>query len=266
MIVIDIVLLLLIVYLLLLRGRRDHPGLSALRGYFYAHRGLHGNGVPENSLEAFRLAVNHGYGAELDVHLMADGNLAVIHDSSLKRTAGADIKIEDLTVSDLLNYPLEGTAEIIPLLRQVLDLFEEKTPLIIELKTSGNNHAALCQAVCRMLDGYQGAFCLESFDPRCIRWLKVHRPELIRGQLSENFMGDLKFPLIGRIAMSFLLTNFWNRPDFIAYKFADRKNISVAFCQKIWGIQCVAWTLRSKEVLDEAVRENWLPIFEKFIP
>lgn len=266
MIVLGILLLLAVGYLLLLQGRRDHPGFETLRGYFYAHRGLHGEGVPENSMEAFRLAVCHGYGAELDVHLMADGNLAVIHDSSLKRTAGADVKIEMMTAAELHAYHLEGTEETIPLLRDVLDLFEGKTPLIIELKSDGNNNAELCEAVCRMLDSYQGAFCLESFDPRCIRWLKVHRPAWIRGQLSQNFMRSKNHPLISRIVMSFLLTNFWNRPDFIAYKFADRKNLSVIISRKLWGIHCVAWTLRSKDVFDEAMREDWLPIFEKMIP
>ena len=84
-------------YLFLIRGRSGHPGLQALQGWNYAHRGLHGNGVPENSMLAFRKALEHGYGIELDIHLMKDGNLAVIHDTSLLRTAGVDVNITDLT-------------------------------------------------------------------------------------------------------------------------------------------------------------------------
>ena len=87
-------------WLLSLRGRKGHPGMAALRGTSYAHRGLHGSGVPENSMKAFRLAFERGYGLELDLHLMKDGNLAVIHDSSLKRTAGKDVRIEDLTAEE----------------------------------------------------------------------------------------------------------------------------------------------------------------------
>ena len=45
------VLILCIGYVFLLRCRKGHPGLEALRGWSYAHRGLHGNGVPENSLQ-----------------------------------------------------------------------------------------------------------------------------------------------------------------------------------------------------------------------
>ena len=73
-----------------LRCRAGHPGLKALQGHAYAHRGLHSKGIPENSMAAFRAALDHGYGIELDIHLMKDCNLAVIHDGSLKRTAGVD--------------------------------------------------------------------------------------------------------------------------------------------------------------------------------
>ena len=83
-------------YALLLRPRRNHPGWDALSGVRYAHRGLHDMslGIPENSMAAFRRAVEHGFGAELDVHLLADGELAVIHDSSLARVCGKPEHIE----------------------------------------------------------------------------------------------------------------------------------------------------------------------------
>ena len=51
----------------------------------YAHRGLHGAGVPENSLAAFREAVLHGYGIELDLQLSRDGEIMVFHDYNLDR-------------------------------------------------------------------------------------------------------------------------------------------------------------------------------------
>lgn len=56
--------------------------------YRIAHRGLHSDGVCENSLEAFRRAIEAGYGIELDVHLTADGKLCVIHDCYLSRMTG----------------------------------------------------------------------------------------------------------------------------------------------------------------------------------
>lgn len=256
------------VYLLALRGRSGHPGLKALQGWSYAHRGLHGSGRAENSMSAFRAALEGGCGIELDIHLLKDGNLAVIHDSLLKRTTGAGGRIEDLTTPELKDYHLEGTADTIPTFREVLDLYAGKAPLIVELKPVGNNHAALTEAACRMLDTYPGPFCIESFDPRCIYWLKKNRPDLIRGQLSENFLktgGNL--PWVLRFLLTHNLLNFLTLPDFIAYKFQDRNHTpSNALCRKLWKIQGVTWTLRSKQEQDIALSENWLPIFEHFIP
>lgn len=248
--------------------RRGHKGLEALRGWKYAHRGLHGNGIPENSMAAFRAALEGGYGIELDVHLMKDGKLAVIHDASLKRTAGADVRIEDLETADLANYPLEGTDEVIPLFSQVLELYAGKAPLIVELKAEKGNHAALAKAVCDLMDTYEGPYCLESFDPRCVAWLKKNRPEIVRGQLTENFVINKRSPL--PMVLKFILThqleNFLIRPDFVAYKFADRKTLSNFFARKLWGAQGVTWTVTSQEDLDTAVAEGWLPIFEGFRP
>ena len=255
------------IFLILLQGRKDHPGLKELQGWYYAHRGLHGEGRPENSMAAFRAALEGGYGIEFDLHLLKDGNIAVIHDSKLKRTTGAEGRIEDLCTEDLKNYYLEGTEETIPTFRQLLDLYAGKAPLIVELKPVDGNHAALCQKACEMLDDYQGPYCLESFDPRCIRWLKVNRPELIRGQLSENWMkpgNDI--PWLARFALTHNLLNFWTSPDFIAYKFADRNTTANYYCRKVWKMVGVSWTIRNKEDFDKAVKEGWLPIFEGFEP
>lgn len=262
-----ILLALIGLYLLSLMGRKNHPGLKELQGHSYAHRGLHGHGRPENSMAAFRAALEGGYGIELDVHLLADGGLAVIHDSSLKRTTGKEGKVEELTTGQLKQYTLEGTQETIPAFSQVLELYGGKAPLIVELKAVDNNHAALCEATCKMLEGYTGVYCLESFDPRCVLWLKKHRPELIRGQLTENFL-KVKSPVpwVLRFLLTHQLMNFIIRPDFVAYKFADRKNLGNFLVRKLWGIQGVSWTLKTQQEYDTAVSEGLLPIFENFVP
>ena len=251
-----------------LKGRTGHPGLKDLQGWGYAHRGLHSQGVPENSMAAFRAALEGGYGIELDIHLMKDGNLAVIHDSSLKRTAGADVRIEDLTAEDLENYRLEGTDQKIPLFREVMAIYEGKAPMIVELKPMNDNHDALAEAACEILKDYQGVYCIESFDPRCISWLRRNRPQIIRGQLSENFwVNDGKLPKSLRFLMTHNLLNFSTVPDFVAYKFADRNaSITTELCRRLWGVQGVAWTIRTQEDYDTAIAQGWLPIFEGFTP
>ena len=254
-------------YLLSTRCRKGHPGLEALRGWRYAHRGLHGAAAPENSMAAFRKALEGGYGMELDIHLLKDGALAVLHDHSLKRTAGADVPIEDLTAADLQNYRLQGTEETIPLFSQVLDLVDGKAPLIVELKSTSDNFAALCEAATGLLESYSGVYCIESFDPRCIHWLKKHRPQLVRGQLAENFFrSGSKMNPVFKALMSWQLTHFLTMPDFVAFQYRDRKNIGTFLSRRLWGAQGVSWTLRTQEALDTAEKEGWIPIFEGFTP
>lgn len=260
------IILLCVLLVLAMVGRTGHKGLHEFRGWGYAHRGLHGNGVPENSMPAFRKALDGGYGIEFDVHLMKDGTLAVIHDSSLKRTAGADVLIEDLTLADLENYSLEGTDEKIPLFSEVLDLYAGKAPLIIELKAD-DNVEALVDAAVKAMEGYDGPYCMESFDPRCIYTLRKKYPHIIRGQLTENYFNsksNLPAPL--KWALKNQVLNFMTMPDFVAYRYRDLDTISNKLVRSFWGVQGVTWTLKKQEELDDAVQKGWLPIFEDFTP
>lgn len=264
-------LVLFLIWCLLLLPRRNQPGWNRLADFRYAHRGLHdsGRGVPENSMKAFRLAIEHGFGAELDVHLMADGNLAVIHDSSLKRVCGKDAFIEDLQSPDLKNYPLQDTEETIPLLENVLELFEKETPLIIELKVERGNAAALTDAVMALLKDWTGSYCIESFHPAVLWHLKKNYPEVIRGQLSSNFirLGTASgLSLWERIVMTLLLTTFFTRPDFIAYCHKDRSCPSLRLMKRLYGVHEVGWTIRDQEVMESLEKEKVVPIFENFVP
>ena len=261
-----VILALVVLNLLAIWGRSGHKGLKDIRGWSYAHRGLHGDGIPENSMAAFRAALEGGYGIELDIHLLKDGNLAVMHDSDLLRTTGCPGKMEDLTTEDLRKYRLEGTEETIPEFRQVLELYNGKRPLVVELKVSDNNYAALTEAACRMMDRYHGVYCMESFDPRCLYWLKKHRPDIIRGQLTENYFAtNSKLPGILKFILSRNLENFLTKPDFVAYRYADRRcTLSNRICMT--HMDGVSWTVTTQEEFDTAVKEGWIPIFEGFRP
>ena len=257
-------------YGLLIKPRRNHPGWDGLSGVRYAHRGLHDIrlGVPENSMAAFRRAVEHGFGAELDVHLMADGNLAVIHDSSLLRVCGQDVAIEDLTLEDLARYPLLGSGETIPLLEDVLAVFEDGTPLIIELKPARGNAAALTDAVMARLRGWGGVCCIESFDPLVLLRLRRRYPGVIRGQLSQNFLSGEhtgKGPAADFI-MTNLLTTFLTKPDFIAYNHKHRGNVSLRLMKKAYSVHEAAWTVTDRETMEALDKDGTVSIFEGFIP
>lgn len=262
-----VILIIAFAFVLLVKGRTGHKDLPAIRNWYYAHRGLHSAGVPENSLAAFSAAKAAGYGIELDIHLMQDGELAVIHDSSLKRVAGAEITIEELSAVDLNQYRLMGTQEHIPLFTQVLELIDGEVPLIVELKATTDNYPQLCEKACGLLENYNGLYCMESFDPRCIIWLRKHRPNIMRGQLAQDYLKtNVKYSWFLKFVMKHNLYNLISQPDFVAYRFDHRKILSNFIVRKIWGVQGVTWTIRNKQDFDTAVQESWIPIFEKFIP
>ncbi len=239
----------------------------------FAHRGLFGGDIPENSYPAFEKAIQNGFGAELDVHLLTDGSLAVFHDSALMRCAGVDGVIEDPNVGMPKGLRLVGSDEQIPTLGEILDLFSKNPapngkpyPLVIEIKAYKGNHRKLTEKVCEMLDNYDGDFVLESFDPRVLIDLKELRPQFVRGQLAQDFVKRGGVPFYQR----FFLRDMWLSksadPDFIAYRFEDRnvKSLRKAVDQK--GVKEVLWTIRSQKDLDIALGYGAAAIFEGFIP
>jgi len=254
-------------YILSTQGRTGHPGLEAFRGWHYAHRGLHDETRPENSMAAFRAALEAGYGIEFDLHLIKDGNLAVMHDSNLLRTTGVEGKITDLTTEDLCHYHLGGTEETIPTFSDVLRLFDGKAPLIIELKADGNNFKALVDVAVKAVEGYEGPYCMESFDPRVVFVLQRYYPHIIRGQLTEDYFSfDSPLPWALRWALKHQSLNFLTKPDFVAYNTKHRHTFSNKLVRSFWGLQGVTWTVKDKADFDDAVADGWLPIFEGFTP
>lgn len=269
-IVVGICLILALAWAILLRARRGSESMRAMRQFRYAHRGLYDKaaGIPENSLSAFSRAVAHGFGVELDVHLLRDGSLAVFHDSDIRRMTGRAGYLEDLSAEELGDYPLDGTGETIPQFCDVLALFEDTgLPIIVELKSFRDNYAALAERTMRELDKFRVVYCVESFDPRCVAWVRKHRPEVIRGQLSQNFLKDRgKLSLPMAFATTHLLSNIMVQPDFVAYRFKDRKMWAPRLCRRIYGAQRVYWTIRSKEELSIAESDGAIAIFEHFLP
>lgn len=267
MIFIWILLVLAAVWLFMIMPRLRRPAaLKELKQYRYAHRGLHNikKGVPENSLLAFELAVQQGYGIELDIHLSLDGKLVVEHDDTLQRTCGDPRVIEQCNWQDLKGLRLEGTDQHLPLLEEVFALVNGKVPLLIEAKAVGGNQPALAAAICRALKEYHGPYCVESFDPRVLLAMRKIAPTIVRGQLgghvrteASNVSAAINF------ALKNLLVNLLSRPDFIAYRYQDHKNISFRICRSLFHAPVFFWTVRSVEGENLTAKYKAAPIFEK---
>ena len=160
----------------------------------------------------------------------------------------------------------------------VVKLSAEEEPLVQSAKEAAKalgiecatlNAEALAAAASRVLKKYKGAYCVESFDPRCLMWLWQNEPDILRGQLSEDFTahGDAQHLPGGiRWILANLLLNVRTRPDFIAYRFEDRGNLSLRLCRGFYKVQEASWTVRDRETMEKAEAAGNLVIFEHFDP
>jgi glycerophosphoryl diester phosphodiesterase len=227
----------------------------------YAHRGLHGNGIPENSRAAFARAIAGGHGIELDVQRSSDGQPVVFHDDALDRLTGESGPVVRRSAAQLgaiaLAGTVEGVTETIPTLRQVLAQIAGQVPVLIEVKSDRHARiAALCLAVRRVLEGYTGQHAVMSFDPRVSRWFRRHSPHTVRGLIvSEGEDRALPGKLRRRLAL-------WHaRPDFLAYDVRDLPS-RFAAAQRRRGLPVATWTVRDAEHDERAEAHADAAIFE----
>ena len=259
-----------VLYLLAVMPRMtNRADIRPFLGRLYAHRGLHDNAsdAPENSLVAFRKAVEKGFGIELDVQLTKDLVPVVFHDFTLKRVCGVDKKVRELTFDQLQELRLCGSDQRIPSFDQVLRLVKGRVPLIIEYKIEALD-TRVCELGDRLLSDYPGAYCMESFNPLGVCWYKRHRKEVFRGILSDNYVknGDRAFPAIFYEILHNMLFNFLAKPDFIAYNCRHYKDTARLICRNLYRAPAVAWTIKSQRELEERRADFDLFIFDSFVP
>lgn len=278
MIVIIILVSICLLYLWMIHPQNlKNERWEGFRHYYYAHRGLHDSqsNIPENSMAAFLKAVENGYGIELDVQLTKDGIPVIFHDGKtgrlLRDEKGAVVNkvLTELTLEELERYHLLASEEKVPLFEDVLKLVDGKVPLIVELKVanSSTDTNGLCSKADLLLQKYHGLYCVESFHPACVNWYHKNRPEIIRGQLAERPKAQAKGKMcIAMTIMQYLLTNFITRPNFIAYNHHNRHNLSRMLCHCLFRNPAVAWTIRSKEELEDNCKYFDYFVFEHFIP
>ncbi len=116
-----------------------------------AHRGACTEEL-ENSWAAFRKAVEIGADRiELDVHLTKDNQLAILHDANLKRTAGINKDLRDMTRKEIKEQVKLGNGEPMPFLDELVDELLPKIELNVEIKTEG---VPVVEAVGKLLNDH----------------------------------------------------------------------------------------------------------------
>ena len=271
-----VLVVLAILYLLMIMprmiGRPDRkPHLDVL----YAHRGLHDNAsdAPENTMAAFKKAVDAGFGIECDVQLSKDGVPVIFHDFTLQRCARREDgnvpegKVIDYTYEELQQFHILDSDEKIPKFEDFLKLVDGKVPLIVELKIELKD-LSVCPKVDSLLKDYKGVYCIESFNPLGVFWYRKNRPHIMRGQLSDEFHKDKpeEFKGILYFVLTQLLLNFITKPDFIAFNRKYSDSFSLNLCRRLYGCTCAAWTIKDQQQLEEAKDKFDIYIFDSFLP
>ena len=217
--------------------------LRFLKEYKIAHRGVHNDKVPENSLASFKKAIRENYAIEFDVHLLKDNTIVVFHDDDLKRMCNSNKKLKDLTLNEIKEYKLKESKEKIPTLKEVLSIINGKVPIIVELK-SDRKVGLLENELVKELDNYNGLFAIKSFNPLIVNWFKKNRPDYIRGLLVPNKKNNIKLFVLNKM---FLLNIC--KPDFLScnYNMYDNKKVIKFKKEK----PVLAWTINSQKNYDK---------------
>jgi glycerophosphoryl diester phosphodiesterase len=244
-------------------------GLTWLTERPIAHRGLHGNGLVENTLGAAAAAVAANYGIEVDLQLSADGEVMVFHDATLDRLTKSSGPLAAKSSAELKAVAFRDCAEHMPTLQELLDTVAGRTPLVLELKSKDGSNARLPARVAEILLRYAGPVAAMSFDPETVIALRKFAPGLPRGVVAERYYDHPDWKGL-TAPQKFWLGNLLHiprtNPHFIAYYVRDLPAIAPLFARYLLGVKLLTWTVRSES---DRKRADWWAnqmIFEGFRP
>lgn len=218
------------------------PAPGWLTEWEFAHRGLHREGVPENSLAAAEGAIARGMGIECDIQRSADDHAMVFHDWDLARLTGEAGDTEHRTAEALEELRLLGTDQHPVRLAHFLEVVAGRVPLLVEIKSKpGYDVEWTCSSVAWLLDSYRGDVAVMSFDPRVPEWFADQASRITRGvvgtdSLENGFEGVWRTPEALAAA----------QPDFLAIDVRDLTR-SEAAAWRAAGRPLLTWTVRSAE-------------------
>ena len=234
--------------------------MKLFKNRFIAHRGLHKNKmIPENSMLAFKAAIEKNYAIEFDINITKDNQIVVFHDDDLNRLCNKKENIEDESYDFLKDLNLYESNEKIPLLKELLDEVAGKIPLIIEIKKH-KNIGLLENILLEMLKEYKGEYFICSFEKDILLWLEKNKPKEIRGLIFESL--PIKFKKYEKIA--FLYKYFKSKADFISLEDKLIDSSIYDFCKKK-KLDILVWTIKDKKSFQNIDKKVSAVIFENFI-
>lgn len=236
-----------------------------------AHRGLHSDGVPENSMAAFRAAIAAGYGIECDIQAAADGTPIVFHDDDLPRLTGAEGLVRALGMDAISMLRIMGTDESVPTLADLLALVAGQVPLLIEIKDQSlratDDIGDLSTRVAELVARYPGPVAVMSFNPHSVAAFHKAAPGVAVGLTTCGYEAE-DWPMLDGVTRTRLaLGADFDRvgASFISHDRKDMDNPLVR-AMKANDIPVLTWTIRSPEQEAEARRMADNITFEGYLP
>ncbi len=206
-----------------------------------SHRG-NSTIAPENTIPALESAIvaESDY-AEIDIQQNKDGTLVLLHDKTLKRTAGVNEFIWDLTDEQLTRldvgswFSLEYLNTKIPTLEEVLIHCKDRIKLNIEIKITGNENALEEQLV-SLLEKY-------NFEDQCVISSSNHSSLIKIKELNSEIHTGL--------ILSVVYGNFFDKEyiDFfsIRYNFVNKDMVTKAHRA---GKEVHVWTVNTAREME----------------
>lgn len=235
-----------------------------------AHRGLHDETYPENSIPAYQRAIERGYNIEIDVHVTTDGHVVVFHDDNLKRVCGVDRTVKSCSLAEIKSFRLLGTEYTIPTFEEFLQLVDGKVGILCEIKGINPFDNSIVKATIEALKNYKGNIALQSFNFGAVRYAKRHS-DYPAGELCTWCAANIKK---ARWWATDFMGKLWvcrlSNPDFIAYDvracnddvYPENKYL-IKWSKKL---PVIMWTVNSEKTMKHALKYANNIIFENLSP
>ena len=239
----------------------------------FAHRGYHSwsssgsRKVPENSLEAFKLAIEKNYSIEMDIHLTKDLKIIVFHDFFLGRLTSKTGFIFNKNLNYITQAKLSNN-ETVPTIEDTLNLINGRVPVLLEIKYSKHikkNMEIFIRVLAGNLENYKGPLALMSFSSDLMKYIS-------KSNLFKNFPLGLTTSFPKKETLANKIKNnklenviISNKLQFISQDWKGIKNSRIERLKKL-NVAILCWTITSKEI--EKMLENLVDniTFESYEP
>ena len=221
----------------------------------FAHRGYHSWSlndsriIPENSLEAFKVAIEKNYSIEMDIHLTKDLELIVFHDFFLGRLTTKTGFVFNKNLNYIKQARLSNN-ETVPTLEDTLNLINGRVPVLLEIKYSKllkKNIEIFATLLAEKLENYKGDIALMSFSSNLMKYI-------CKSNLFKNFPLGLTTNFPKRETLANKIKNnkieseiISNKLQFISQDWKGIKSSRIKRLKKL-DIAILSWTITSKEI------------------